>query len=86
MNLLVTKAISEDPMSNSENKDKPACGIGSEISEEMPTPEFWKERLSKERYEVTREKGTERPFSGKYNKYYKDGVYYCSNCGQKLLS
>ncbi|HDS01808.1 MAG TPA: peptide-methionine (R)-S-oxide reductase [candidate division Zixibacteria bacterium] len=36
-------------------------------------------------YEVTQEKGTERPFSGEYYDFYKDGVYKCVVCGNELF-
>lgn len=45
----------------------------------------WREILGDEAYYVLREKGTERPFSGKYLSCDKDGVYRCAGCGQKLL-
>lgn len=45
----------------------------------------WKQILSPEVYHVTREKGTEHAFSGKYNKFYSDGTYLCSNCGNSLF-
>ena len=35
--------------------------------------------------EVTLNKGTEPPFSGKYNDFFKDGFYYCIRCGNKLF-
>jgi peptide-methionine (R)-S-oxide reductase len=45
----------------------------------------WKKTLSKERYHVLREKGTERPFTGQYLYNKKNGVYLCAACGQKLF-
>jgi len=47
--------------------------------------EEWKEKLSKEEYEVLRMCGTERPFSGKYNSFYAPGTYYCAACGNELF-
>lgn len=47
--------------------------------------EEWKKTLNDEQYRVTREKGTEPAFSGEYNKFYQDGVYRCSNCGNLLF-
>jgi hypothetical protein len=35
-------------------------------------------------YHILREKGTEPPGSGKYNKFYEEGVYKCTGCGQPL--
>ncbi len=46
----------------------------------------WEKLLSDQEYYVTRKKGTERPFTGKYNKYYKDGIYKCVGCGNELFS
>lgn len=46
----------------------------------------WKELLSPGRYEVTRKRGTERPFSGEHNFNHRDGVYSCACCGNDLFS
>ncbi len=45
----------------------------------------WKKLLTKEEYRVLREKGTERPFSGKYYDCTEDGVYTCAACGAFLF-
>lgn len=45
----------------------------------------WLERLSPESYRVTREGGTERPFSGEYNDCKQDGIYCCVCCGEPLF-
>jgi len=47
---------------------------------------YWKEILDPETYHITREAGTEAPFSGKYNTFNEEGVYHCSNCGLELFS
>ncbi|MBF0265118.1 MAG: peptide-methionine (R)-S-oxide reductase MsrB [Gammaproteobacteria bacterium] len=46
----------------------------------------WKEKLTSEQYQVTRCCGTERPFSGKYNKHYEAGIYLCQCCKSPLFS
>jgi peptide-methionine (R)-S-oxide reductase len=43
--------------------------------------EFWKQHLSPEEYDVCRLSGTERAFTGKYDKFYQAGTYYCACCG-----
>ena len=45
----------------------------------------WREKLTPEEYYVTREKGTERPFTGKYNNSQEPGIYSCICCGQDLF-
>ena len=44
----------------------------------------WKALLSPEEFKILREKGTEYPFSGKYNDHYEEGTYICKGCGTPL--
>ncbi len=47
--------------------------------------EEWKKILSKEVYDIAREKGTERAFTGKYNDHKEVGTYNCAACGNPLF-
>lgn len=46
----------------------------------------WRELLDEETYRITRKKGTEYAFSGKYNDHKEQGTYHCSCCGAPLFS
>ena len=48
--------------------------------------EEWKKGLTPEEYHVIREKGTERPFAGKYWNTHDRGMYKCRACGLELFS
>lgn len=57
---------------------------GQQQLSEKPTA-YWRERLTKQQFEVCREGGTEPPHSGEYADYKGEGVFVCSSCGQRLF-
>jgi peptide methionine sulfoxide reductase msrA/msrB len=50
------------------------------------TDSFWKAKLSDEQYYILREKGTERPYTGKLLMNKEKGVYKCAACGNELFT
>jgi hypothetical protein len=55
-------------------------------SEQLPrSEEEWRRRLSPDQFEVLRNKGTERAFTGKYAFTKDRGVYRCAACGAELF-
>jgi peptide-methionine (R)-S-oxide reductase len=46
----------------------------------------WRAQLTDEEYEVTRRKGTERAFTGRYHDCHDTGTYMCVCCGAPLFS
>lgn len=50
----------------------------------VKTNEEWKKTLTPEQYNILREKGTERAFSGKYDQNHEHGIYRCAACGLEL--
>ena len=55
------------------------------MSKDYKNDEEWKKQLDDESYRVTRQSGTERPFTGKYWDFNKDGIYKCICCGLNLF-
>jgi peptide-methionine (R)-S-oxide reductase len=49
------------------------------------TEQEWQDLLTAEQYQVLRQKGTERPFTGRYVDSKQDGVYRCVACGNELF-
>lgn len=62
---------------------KKTKGIDKKVTK---TNEEWKKILTPEQYAVTREKGTERPFSSPLNEIHDTGTFECVACGLPLFS
>ncbi|MBZ0199605.1 MAG: peptide-methionine (R)-S-oxide reductase MsrB [Ignavibacteriaceae bacterium] len=70
--------MSDSELPNDKTVDKSEIEIKKSDAE-------WKKELSPEQYAVLREKGTERPYIGKYDKFFEVGVYGCAACGSELF-
>src|SRR5690606_6107874 len=58
----------------------------SEMNDKISrTEEEWKKILTPEQFDVLRKKGTERPFTGEYDKHFEKGVYKCAACNNVLF-
>ncbi len=84
--LLITfclAACNGNSQNNNQNQ-KPKSTMNSN-DKVVKTDEEWKKVLSPQQYEVLREKGTERPFTGKYYLNTEKGIYVCAACGTELF-
>ena len=61
--------------------------MGEEMIDKVTKSEAeWRTELTPEQYQVCREKGTERAFTGAYWNTKTAGIYLCACCGQELFS
>lgn len=56
------------------------------MSEIDKSEDEWRKSLSAEQYQVLRQSGTERPFTGEYWNNHEAGVYRCAGCGTPLFA
>ena len=77
----------------SQSVDNPSVSAGSFVDEKGETittltksAKEWRDQLDPLAYDVLREKGTERAFTGKYHDNKKSGIYSCNGCGLSLFS
>lgn len=71
-----------------------SLGLPSWAETATPISEFkvhktdaqWRKLMTPQQYYVMRKQGTEAAFTGRYDHFYKDGVYDCAGCGRMLFS
>jgi peptide-methionine (R)-S-oxide reductase len=51
----------------------------------IKTDDEWRAELTPDQYRITRKKGTEPPFTGRYNASKEPGIYRCVCCGNPLF-
>jgi len=65
-----------------DTQNTPAAGsVGKIVKSEAE----WRAQLSRAEYQVLREAGTERPYTGEYTDTKTEGVYSCRACGTELF-
>lgn len=61
--------------------------MASDTKWDKSTPDAqWQLKLTKDQYRVLRQKGTEYPGTGQYNKVFEKGIYRCAACDHPLYS
>jgi peptide-methionine (R)-S-oxide reductase len=69
-----------------ENNEKKAPVYSrTDTSKVNMSEDEWKKALPKDIYNIARLKGTERPWTSKFENFYDTGTYYCAACGNALF-
>jgi peptide-methionine (R)-S-oxide reductase len=80
-------AVTQESKHTSPKREADKNSTGSKgITKVSKTNEEWKQILTPEQYSVTREQGTERPFSSPLNETHEHGVFKCVACDLPLFS
>ena len=85
LSILLVQCSSAEKQSAMEEKDNNPYYSRTDTTHLNVSDEEWKKILSKEVYNIAREKGTEWAFTGKYYKTDVKGDYYCAVCGNHLF-
>lgn len=75
-------APSVKPSTSEQSSEKEDPNMNEKVTR---SEEEWKRILTPEQYYITRQKGTERAFTGKYWNFKGTGTYYCVGCGNELF-
>jgi peptide-methionine (R)-S-oxide reductase len=74
--------VKETIIDSTKNSDQ----SGKETFDVMKSEEEWKKELTPEQFNILRQKGTERAFTGKYYDHHEKGIYQCAACGNELFN
>ncbi len=75
-----------DSSKNSTNTNSLSCEGNMIDDKQTASADVWRSALTPDEYHVTRQKGTERAFTGKYLNNHDKGIYRCVCCGEPLFS
>jgi peptide-methionine (R)-S-oxide reductase len=77
--------VTSTPLTNSPNA---SASVAEQNMKDkvVKTDEEWKKELTPEQFNVLRQKGTERAFTGKYENNHAAGMYRCAGCGLELFT
>jgi len=78
------KSNSNTSTMDSTKKNNPVYS-NTDTSKVAMSDEEWKKILPGDVYSVARQKGTERPWTSKYESFFDKGTYYCAVCGNALF-
>ena len=79
---LLLCAVALSPLASCQSTPKT---MNTESFPVAKSEEEWRAQLSPEQFRVLRQKGTEYPGTGVYDKHFKPGHYTCAGCGAKLF-
>ncbi|MEP6844433.1 MAG: peptide-methionine (R)-S-oxide reductase MsrB [Panacibacter sp.] len=79
-----TSSQKKSTMDSSNSKKNPLYS-NTDSTKVVLTNDEWKKMLDPEVYQVARQKGTERPYTSKYEAFKEVGTYYCAVCGNALF-
>ncbi|BAV08853.1 peptide methionine sulfoxide reductase msrA/msrB [Filimonas lacunae] len=85
--LLITQVITGCAQTTANNLNNKETSMKTDNNTTIhKTEQEWKEQLTPEQYYILRQKGTERPFTGKLLMNKEKGVYKCAACGNELFT
>ncbi len=86
LSVLIVRNVKRDPVRHRKISKFHTEEINFMKDRIQKSDEEWRKELTDEQYRILRKKGTERPFTGKYNDFKKEGIFVCAACGNELFS